>query len=70
MEELPDPGDLALGKLLGCASGQDTSLLLVEKDYPFGGGKDAQMLNEIRGIVQAWQLSNMAAFVPTDCQTR
>jgi hypothetical protein len=36
----------------------------------FGGGKDAEMLNEIRGIVQAGQLSNMAAFVPTDCPTR
>ena len=36
----------------------------------FGGGKDAEMLNEIRGIAQAGQLSNMAAFVPTDCPTR
>ena len=36
----------------------------------FGGGKDADMLNSIRGIAQAGQLSNMAAFVPTDCPTR
>lgn len=36
----------------------------------FGGGKDAEMLNKIRGIAQAGQLSNMAAFVPTDCPTR
>eukprot|EP01047_Picozoa_sp_COSAG01_P014847 COSAG01_NODE_732_length_13996_cov_33.626322_15_plen_580_part_00 len=36
----------------------------------FGGGKDSTMLNKIVGIAQAGQLSNMAAFVPTDCPTR
>jgi hypothetical protein len=36
----------------------------------FGGGANADTLNKIVGITQAGQLSNMAAFVPTDCPTR
>jgi hypothetical protein len=36
----------------------------------FGGGEGAALLNKIMGITQAGQLSNMAAFVPTDCPTR
>jgi alpha-L-rhamnosidase len=36
----------------------------------FGGGKASALLNQIVAMVQAGQLSNMAAFVPTDCPTR
>eukprot|EP00035_Acanthoeca_spectabilis_P005666 m.116217 g.116217 ORF g.116217 m.116217 type:complete len:1058 (-) comp13125_c0_seq1:126-3299(-) len=36
----------------------------------FGGGPDADLLNRLAAMVQAGQLSNMAAFVPTDCPSR
>ena len=36
----------------------------------FGGGADATLLNQLAAMVQAGQLSNMAAYVPTDCPTR
>ena len=36
----------------------------------FGGGASAALLNKIAGITQAGQLSNIAAFVETDCPTR
>jgi len=36
----------------------------------FGGGADATLLNQLAAMTQAGQLSNMAAWVPTDCPTR
>ena len=36
----------------------------------FGGGADATLMNQLLAMTQAGQLSNMAAYVPTDCPTR
>jgi len=36
----------------------------------FGGGTDSALLNQLIAMTQAGQLSNMAAYVPTDCPTR
>lgn len=36
----------------------------------FGGHAGSGLLNQIMSMVQTGQLSNMAAFVPTDCPTR
>ena len=49
---------------------RNLDFLLKNDDLYNETGKDATMLNKISGIAQAGQLSNMAAFVPTDCPTR
>ena len=36
----------------------------------FGGGGDATLLNQLLAMTQAGQLSNIAAYVPSDCPTR